>query len=80
MGKCNQFNPSIYSFLDAFIHWRVFRDSLYNSLVMFNEFNPSRPNPGRLEKIKLNVYFHATLWCQKRFYENLLRRHKEVRK
>ena len=29
--------------------------------------NPSRPNPGRREKIKLNFYFHASLWCRKRF-------------
>ena len=24
--------------------------------------NPSRPNPGRREKIKLNFHFHTSLW------------------
>ena len=33
--------------------------------------NPSRPNPGRREKIKLNFYFHTFLWYLKRFYEGL---------
>ena len=33
--------------------------------------NPSRPNHGRREKIKLNSYFHTSLWCLKRFYEGL---------
>ena len=28
--------------------------------------------------IKLNFYFHTSLWCLKRFYEGLLRHHKEV--
>ena len=28
--------------------------------------NPSRPNPGRREKIKLNFYFHTSLWCLKK--------------
>ena len=31
--------------------------------------NPSRPNPGRTEEIKLNFYFQTSLWCLKRFYE-----------
>ena len=26
-------------------------------------FNPSHPNHGRREKIKLNFYFHTSLWC-----------------
>ena len=34
--------------------------------------NPSRPDPGRREKINLNFYFHTSLWCLKRFYEGLL--------
>ena len=34
-------------------------------------FNPSRPNPGRREKIKLNFYFHTSLWCLKWSYEDL---------
>ena len=33
--------------------------------------NLSRPSPGRREKIKLNFYFHTSLWCLKRFYEGL---------
>ena len=47
--------------------------------------NPSRPSPGQREKINLNMYFHTSLWCPKRFNEdlkvphkNLLRHHKEV--
>ena len=40
-------------------------------------FNPSRPNPGRREKIKLNFYFHTSLWCLKRFYEGLKSLHKD---
>ena len=35
------------------------------------EITPSRPNTGRREKINLNVYFHTSLWCLKRFYEGL---------
>ena len=31
----------------------------------------SRPNPGRSEKIKLNLYFRTSLWCLKKFYEGL---------
>ena len=38
--------------------------------------NPSRPNPGRREKIKLIFYFHTSLWCLKRFYEVLKGFHK----
>ena len=33
--------------------------------------NPSRPNTGRREKIKLNFYFHFSLWCLKKFYKGL---------
>ena len=40
-----------------------------------NPLNPSRPNLGRREKIKLNFYFHF-LWCLKRFYEGLKDLHK----
>ena len=35
------------------------------------DINPSRPNPGPREKIKLNFYFDTYLWCLKRFYEGL---------
>ena len=30
--------------------------------------NPSRPDPGRREKIIVNFYFHSSFWCLKRFY------------
>ena len=46
------------------------------SLAFFSDFmyedrniNASRPNPRRRGKIKLNFYFHASLWCLKAFYE-----------
>ena len=35
------------------------------------DFNSSRPNPGREEKINSNFYFHTFLLCLKRFYEGL---------
>ena len=35
----------------------------------FKNFNPSRPDPGKREKINLNFYFHTSLWCIKKFYE-----------
>ena len=31
----------------------------------WEQFNPYRPNPGQSEKIKLNFYFHTSLWCLK---------------
>ena len=38
----------------------------------------SHPNPRRREKIKLNLYFHTSLWCLKRFYEGLKGLHKTL--
>ena len=38
---------------------------------MISSFKPSRPDYGRREKINLNLYFHTSLWCLKRFYEGL---------
>ena len=38
--------------------------------------NPSRPNPVRREKIKVNFYFYTSLSCLKRFYEGLKRLHR----
>ena len=35
------------------------------------EVKPSRPNPGRREKNKLNFYFHTSLQCLKKFYGGL---------
>ena len=40
-------------------------------LEYFGNVNPSRLNPGRTEKIKLNLYFHTSLWFPKRFYDGL---------
>ena len=44
--------------------------------------NPSRPNPGRREKIKLNFYFLTSVWYLKKGFMNafinILRHHKEV--
>ena len=31
--------------------------------VLIVSLNPSHPNPGRREKVKLNVYFRTSLWC-----------------
>ena len=46
-------------------------DILYSVSPWRNYMIPSRPNPGRREKINLNFYFHTSLWCLKRFYEDL---------
>ena len=45
-------------------------------VLIFCRFNPSRPDPGRKEKINLNFYFHTSLWCLKMFYEGFLGLHK----
>ena len=42
----------------------------------YGAFNPSRPNSEQKENIKLNFYFHTSLWCLKRFYEGLKGLHK----
>ena len=34
--------------------------------------NPSRPDPGEKEKIKLNFHSHTSLWYFKMFYEGLI--------
>ena len=47
---------------------------LYIQTKLF--LNSSRPNPGRREKINLNLYFHTSLWCLKWFYEGLKDLHK----
>ena len=36
--------------------------------TIWDYIKPSRPNPERREKIKLNSYFHTSLRCLKRFY------------
>ena len=40
------------------------------SIIQSSYFNPSRPDPRRREKINLYFYFHTSLWCLKRFYED----------
>ena len=42
-----------------------------NLLMLIWNFNSSRSNPGQRKKIKLNFYFHTSLWCLKSFYEGL---------
>ena len=43
----------------------------YSKFHILYKINPSRPDPGRREKINLNFYFHTSLWCLKRFCEGL---------
>ena len=35
------------------------------------DIDPSRPNPGWREKIKLSFNFHSSFWCLIKFYEGL---------
>ena len=61
---------SILSILKSYLHSKI----LYmwiREYVKWLRLNLSRPNPGRREKIKLNLYFHTSLRCLKRFYEGL---------
>ena len=41
-----------------------------------NKVNPSRPNPGRREKIKLDFYFNTLLWGFKSFSDGVKGLHK----
>ena len=66
----------------VFIQYMVLQEYLYAN-SKFQKYisskmilNPSRPNPGRREKINLNFYFHTSLWCLKRFYQSLKGLHK----
>ena len=50
-----------------------FKDLFYEPYLVtffivsyYTSFNPSGPNPGQGEKIKLNFYFHTSLWCHKK--------------
>ena len=60
-----------------------------NGLVKFNDnmktrqiltlqipINPSRPNPGRREKLSSIFYFYTSLWYLKSFYEGVKGLHK----
>ena len=42
------------------------------SWILLEQRNPSSPNLRQGEKLKLNVYFHTSLW----FYESLKGLHK----
>ena len=54
-------------------------EAMWNGLIPKCEkvivSNPSHPDPGQRE-IHLNFYFHTSLWCIKRFYEDLKDLHK----
>ena len=60
----------------------------YNTLLSawFYNYNfkafvhPSGPDSKRREKINLKFYFHASLWCLKRFYESLYKTFKAPQK
>ena len=60
MRDFNQHEPNSLDFINKMKYVR-----------QLGSFNPSRPDPGRTEKINLNFYFHTSLWCFKRFYEGL---------
>ena len=59
-----------------FLVWSV--QICVSTYLMYRKdlISPSRPNPGRREKSKVNFYFHTSLWCLKRFYECLKGLHK----
>ena len=60
--------------------WNYCRNSTeQNRLLLTAKHKPSRCNPGRREKINLNLYCHISLWCLKRFYEVLKSLHKTFR-
>ena len=40
-------------------------------IFSINLFNPSRPDPGRKEKINLSFYFHTSFGASKGFMEAL---------
>ena len=50
-------------------HFSIFWKVLWKIFTLKPTFNPSSPNPGRREKLKLNFNFHTCLRCLKRFYE-----------
>ena len=51
-----------------FVRLRFFFSCYHRSrsIIILALFNPPRPNPGRREKIKLNFYFHTSMWCPKK--------------
>ena len=42
--------------------------------IKISPIKPSRPDPGRREKINLNFCFRTSSWCLKRFYEGLTKK------
>ena len=90
MAIFNSRNKSLIKFLGFVLGIRLsYRSNRYLLKSCFQSINPLRPNPRRRKKIKLNFYFHTSLWCLKRFYEGLkglhktfwdTTHHKEVRK
>ena len=43
------------------------------------EVNPAHLDPRQREKINLNFCFYTSLWCQKRFYEDIYKKKVFVR-
>ena len=81
--KC--FHENFAKFEEHFFLWNTsdgcFWKYIVHLLLYFtycNLFNLSCPSPPRRKKINLNLYFHTSLWCVKRFYEGLKGLHKTV--
>ena len=56
-----------------YFSWMVGFSFLGGQFLCYSQsINPSRPNPGRREKITLSFYFHTSLWCLKSFYEGFM--------
>ena len=67
----NSGNFKLFSLDRSNNHGAIEMEMVREVLKVESCFNPSRPIPGRREKIKLHFYFHTSLWCFKRFYEGL---------
>ena len=52
----------------AVMQRRIQKPLVDNYFCKTLHLNPSSFNPGRREKVKLNFYFHTSLWCLKRFW------------
>ena len=53
----------------------TYLSKIFRSIMNMN--NPSRPTPGRRDKIKLNFYFHTSLWLR-HLHKIFFRHRKEV--
>ena len=49
----------------------IFQKLLTSCRSQANSLNIFRPDIERREKVNLNFYFDASLWCLKRFYDGL---------